>query len=116
MTAMHDRSGARKAFKARRGFLAKLAVTALTLPLLPWSRKARAQAVYYDQYGQPVTVSPGSVVTPTAPGAAVPPAPAYGAYGPAGVVGQTRSVARRTSRRTGRREDTREDLRDELDD
>ena len=53
MTAMHDRSGARKAFKARRGFLAKLAVTALTLPLLPWSRKARAQAVYYDQYGQP---------------------------------------------------------------
>jgi len=44
MTAMHDRSGARKAFKARRGFLAKLAVIALTLPLLPWSRKARAQA------------------------------------------------------------------------
>jgi hypothetical protein len=115
MTAMHDRSGARKAFKARRGFLAKLAVTALTLPLLPWSRKARAQAVYYDQYGQPVTISPGATVTPTAP-AAVAPAPAYGAYGPAGVVGQTRSVARRTSRRTGRREDVREDVRDEIDD
>ena len=107
MTAMHDRSGARKAFKARRGFLAKLAVTALTLPLLPWSRKARAQAVYYDQYGQPVTISPG---------AAVPPAPGYGAYGPAGVVGQTRRVSRRTSRRTGRREDVREDVRDEFDD
>ena len=110
MTAMHDRSGARKAFKARRGFLAKLAVTALALPLLPWSRKARAQAVYYDQYGQPVTISPGATVTPAAP------APAYGAYGPTGVVGGTRSVARRTSRRTGRREDVREDVRDEIDD
>ena len=75
MTAMHDRSGARKAFKARRGFLAKLGVTALALPLLPWSRKARAQAVYYDQYGQPVTVSPGSVVTPAAPAAAASPPP-----------------------------------------
>ena len=72
MTAMHDRSGARKAFKARRGFLAKLAVTALTLPLLPWSRKARAQAVYYDQYGQPVTISPGATVTPAAPAGSCP--------------------------------------------
>jgi hypothetical protein len=116
MTTTQDRSGACKRSKARRGFLAEMAAAVLALPLLPWSRRASAQAVYYDQYGQPVTIAPGSVVTPAAPAAAVPPAPGYGAYGPAGVVGQTRSVARRTSRRTGRREDTREDLRDELDD
>jgi hypothetical protein len=116
MRGIHDYSGERRTSKARRGFLAEMAAAALALPLLPWSRKAKAQAVYYDQYGQPVTVAPGSVVTPAAPGAAVPAAPGYGAYGPAGVVGQTRRVSRRTSRRTGRREDVREDVRDEIDD
>jgi hypothetical protein len=116
MTTTQDRSGAHKASKARRSFLVEMAAAVLALPLLPWSRKARAQAVYYDQYGQPVTIAPGSVVTPAAPAAAASPPPGSAAYGPAGVVGQTRRVSRRTSRRTGRREDVREDVRDEFDD
>jgi hypothetical protein len=97
--------------RGRRGFLAGVAAAVLALPLLPWGRKAGAQ-VYYDQYGQPVTVPPGTAVTP-APAAAPP--PGYGNYGPTGVVGQTRRVARRTSRRTGRREGVREDMWDAID-
>ena len=112
MSTVHSDLGGRGVPRARRSFLAEMAAAVLALPLLPWSRKAAAQAVYYDQYGQPVTVAPGAVVTP-APTATVP-APGYGHYGPAGVVGQSRRVARRTSRRTGRREDVREDVRDEI--
>jgi hypothetical protein len=97
---------------ARRGFLSTLSAGAMALPIV-W-RRAEAQT-YYDQYGQPVTVPPGTVVTPAAPSSAYPPAPAYGNTGPAGVVGQTRRVARRTSRRTGRREGLREDAWDAID-
>ena len=91
---------------ARRGFLSGLAVAALSF--LPWAREAAAQ-VCYDQYGHPVTVTAAvPPVTATVP-------PAYGYYGPAGVVGQTRRVARRTSRRTGRRAGLREDAWDAID-
>jgi hypothetical protein len=100
--------------RGRRGFLAGAAAAVLALPLLPWGRKAGAQ-VYYDQYGRPVTVAPGTVVTPAAPAPAAAPPPGYGYYGSAGVVGQTRRVARRTSRRTGRREGVREDMWDAID-
>jgi hypothetical protein len=97
--------------QGRRGFLADVAAAVLVLPFLQWGRNARAQQVYYDQYGQPVQVAPGTVVTPVAPAYAAPP-PGYASYGPTGVVGQSRRVARRTSRRTGRREDVREDIWD----
>jgi hypothetical protein len=110
-----DRRDRHGLLRARRGVLAELALAALALPLLGRARAAGAQT-YYDQYGQPVTIAPGSVVTPAAPAAAAPLPPGSAAYGPAGVVGQTRRVARRSSRRTGRREDVREDVRDEIDD
>lgn len=100
---------------ARRGFLSGLAVAAL--PFLPLAREAAAQ-VLYDQSGRPVTVPPGTVVTPTAaPPAAAPPPTAAApppAYGAPSVVGQTRQVARRTSRRTGRRAGAREDVREDI--
>jgi hypothetical protein len=88
-----------------------MAAAVLALPLLPWGRRAGAQ-VYYDQYGRPVTVPPG---TPAAPAPAAAPPSGYGYYGPAGVVSQTRQVARRTARRTGRREGVREDMWDAID-
>jgi hypothetical protein len=112
MSAVHSDPEERGAPRARRGFLAEMAAAVPALLLLPWSRKAAAQAVYYDQYGQPVNVAPGAVVTPAPAGTVPAPGSAY--YGPAGVVGQSRRVARRTSRRTGRREDVREDVRDEI--
>jgi hypothetical protein len=113
MSVSRSRSDRRGAPEARRSFLKEAGAALLALPLLLWGRSAVAQAVYYDQYGQPVTVAPGAVVTPAAP-ATVPP-PGYSNYGPAGVVGQTRRVARRTSRRTGRREGVREDMWDAID-
>lgn len=115
MSADHGETDARLAPRqARRGFLAGVTAAVTALPLLAWGRKADAQ-VYYDQHGQPVTLPPGTVVSPAAaPPGAVP--PAYSQYGPAGVVGQTRRVARRSSRRTGRRAGVREDIRDEIDD
>ena len=91
-----------------------MAAAMLALPFLQWGRKAGAQ-VYYDQYGQPVTIAPGTVVTPAAPAPAAVPPPGYAYYGPSGVVSQSRRVARRTSRRTGRRDDVREDIWDEID-
>lgn len=101
--------------RARRRFLADVVAGTLVLPFLPWGREAGAQQVYYDQYGQPVALPPGTVVTPAAPAPTAAPAPGYGYYGPAGVVGQSRRVARRTSRRTGRREGVREDMWDAID-
>ena len=103
----------------RRRFLAEVAAAALALPFLPWARKAGAQT-YYDQYGRPVAVGPGTV-TPVAPapgyGYPTAPASAYGYPPPAyGAVSGTRQVARRTARRTGRREGVREDVWDEIDD
>lgn len=112
MTVSDDKTDQRRTLKLRRSFLAEIVAGMLAVPLLARTREAAAQAVYYDQYGQPVTIAPGAVVTP-APPSAVPP-PGYSSYGPAGVVGQSRRVARRTSRRTGRREDVREDVRDEI--
>ena len=104
-----ERHGAAR--PARRGFLSGLAVAALSF--LPGAREAAAQ-VYYDQYGRPVTMAPGTVMVPAAPPMAAVP-PVYGQYGPAGVVSQTRQVARRTSRRTGRRAGVREDAWDAID-
>ena len=98
--------------RARRDLLAEAALALVALPLVG-ARAPRAQ-VYYDQFGQPVSLPPGTVVAPAAPAAA--PAPGYGYYGPAGAVAQTRQVARRTARRTGRREGVREDVWDEIDD
>jgi hypothetical protein len=89
-----------------------LAVLALAALPLVGAREATAQAVYYDQFGQPVTLPPGTAVVPVAP---APAAPASGYYGPAGAVSQTRQVARRTARRTGRREGLREDAWDAID-
>jgi len=94
-----------------------LAEAALALAVLPLvgAREATAQ-VYYDQFGQPVTLPPGTAVIPAAPAPApAPAAPAPGYYGPAGAVSQTRQVARRTARRTGRREGVREDAWDAID-
>jgi hypothetical protein len=107
-----DRSAARG--QGRRGFLADVVAAVVALPFLQWEREAGAQ-VYYDQYGQPVTVAPGAVVTPAPPAPATAPPPGYSSYGPSGVVGQSRRVARRSSRRTGRREGLREDMWDEID-
>jgi hypothetical protein len=98
--------------RARRDLLVEAALALVALPLVG-ARAARAQ-VYYDQFGQPVSLPPGTVVAPAAPAAA--PAPGYGYYGPSGAVAQTRQVARRTARRTGRREGVREDVWDEIDD
>jgi hypothetical protein len=115
MSADHGETDLRVAPRqVRRGFLSGVAAAVTALPLLLWGRRVGAQ-VYYDQYGQPVTIAPGSVVTPAAPPAGAVP-PAYSQYGPAGVVGQSRRVARRSSRRTGRREGVREDVWDEIDD
>ena len=114
MSVVHSKADRPGAYRARRGFLVEVAAAALALPLLSRARAAGAQ-VYYDQYGRPVTVAPGAVVTPVAPAPATVPAPSYGYYGSAGVVSQSRRVARRTSRRTGRREDEREDIWDEID-
>ena len=111
MSAAHgkvDGCGARR--RARRGLLAEAALALAVLPLVG-AREATAQ-VYYDQFGQPVTLPPGTAVIPAAP---APAAPASGYYGPAGAVSQTRQVARRTARRTGRREGVREDAWDAID-
>jgi hypothetical protein len=54
----------------RRGFLSGLAVAALSF--LPLARGAAAQ-VYYDAYGRPVTLAPGTVVIPAAPATVAPP-------------------------------------------
>ena len=112
MSAAHGKvegCGARR--RARRGLLAEAALALAVLPLVG-AREATAQ-VYYDQFGQPVTLPPGTAVIPGAPAPAAAPAPGY--YGPAGAVSQTRQVARRTARRTGRREGVREDAWDAID-
>jgi hypothetical protein len=99
--------------RARRDLLAEAALALVALPLAG-AREAGAQ-VYYDQFGQPVTLPPGTAVIPGAPAPAAAPAPGYGYPGPAGAVSQTRQVARRTARRTGRREGVREDAWDAID-
>jgi hypothetical protein len=114
MSAAHGKvegCGARR--RARRGLLAEMVLTLVALPLVG-AREATAQ-VYYDQFGQPVTLPPGTAVIPGAPAPAAAPAPGYGYPGPAGAVSQTRQVARRTARRTGRREGVREDAWDAID-
>ena len=91
------------------GGLSLLSIAALGL-----SAKHAAAQVYYDQYGNQVTINVYTITTPVTvydvyrrPVVIYPAAPAYvpgpATLGPASVAGQSRRVARRTARRTSRR-------------
>jgi len=97
---------------SRRALLLRLLPGALALPALAATDGAVAQT-YYDVSGNVIVVNPGTLAAPVTvydayrrPVVVYPAGPAYApspVYGPAGVVGQSRRVARRTSRRTAAR-------------
>ncbi len=96
----------------RRAFALGLLGTAAGAALLTTSRPAVAQT-YYSATGAVIVINPATLTAPITvynaygqPVVIYPTSPAYvpaPVYGPTGIVGQSRRVARRTARRVSRR-------------